>query len=211
MSDTLTVKARDKVGKRNNRRLRDEGQVPGVLYGHKEEVISLAVPRKQLEKALKHNAKVVQLEGDQTGQAIVQALQWDTFHQDLLHIDLLRVSKGEKVTVEVGVALKGDAPGAENGVVEQLIQTVEIEAAPIAIPELLHVDISELQLGETIPTGAIMDLPDGATLLSDPQGALVRCVPPAGEPELDDAASGAGAEPEVVGEKKEEEQDGEAS
>ncbi|MEO1498101.1 MAG: 50S ribosomal protein L25 [Planctomycetota bacterium] len=202
MSDTLTVTAREKVGKRNNQRLRDSGHVPAVLYGHKEESLSLSVPRRQLEAALRHKAKVVSLDGDQSGQAIVQALQWDTFHRDLLHIDLLRVSKGEKVTVTIPVELKGDAPGAmAGGVVEHLVQTVEIEAAPASIPEVLHVDISGLNLGDTLPVGTIADLPSGATLLTDKGDTLVRCLQPMDEPSLDDASAGIGAEPEVIGEK----------
>lgn len=203
MSDTLTATRRETTGSRASQRLRAEGIVPAVLYGHKEAAVSLSLPAKELRKALAHKAKVVQLTGDAEGQAVVQAIQWDTFHRHLLHIDLLRVSKGEKVTVTVSIELKGESPGAiDGGVITTVQDHVEIEAAPVSIPEILHLDLSGLLLGGNLTAAQITDLPDGATLLTDPETVLIQCVPPAGEPALDGVAE-AGGEPEVLGEKKE--------
>ncbi|TWT47669.1 50S ribosomal protein L25 [Botrimarina hoheduenensis] len=198
MSETLTVSARDKVGTRNNHKLRVSGHVPAVLYGHNEASVHLSVPLKQLEKALSQKAKVVSLDGAETGQAVVQALQWDTFHRDLLHLDLLRVRAGEKVTVTIPIEIKGEAPGsAEGGMIEKVMMQVEIEAAPASIPEVLHVDISKLALGDAVHASEIIDLPAGATLLTDPTAVLVHCVPPAGAPALGDSVGDAD-EPEVI-------------
>lgn len=203
MSDTLTATRRETTGSRASQKLRAEGIVPAVLYGHKEASVSLSLHAKELRKALAHKAKVVQLTGDVDDQAVVQAIQWDTFHRHLLHIDLLRVSKGEKVTVTVPVELKGEAPGAiAGGVLTVVRDHVEIEAAPASIPEVLHVDVSVLQIGETLTVGAIFDLPEGATLLTEAERVIVNCVPPASGPDLDGVAED-GGEPEVLGEKKE--------
>ncbi len=205
MSDTLQVEARQALGSANSRRLRAEGMVPAVLYGHKEEAVSLAISSKQIRAALKHNAKVVNLNGAADGQALLQDIQWDTFHRHLLHLDLLRVSAGEKVNVTVPVELKGDAVGLnEGGLVEQTMTTVEIEAAPASIPEILHIDVTNLHLGGSMTAADIIDLPAGATLLTDETEMLVHCVPPAGEPALDDSVAADAGSPEVIGEKKEE-------
>lgn len=204
MSDTLTATRRETTGSRAAQKLRAEGIVPAVLYGHKEASVSLSLQAKELRKALAHKAKVVKLTGDVDEQALVQAIQWDTFHRHLMHIDLLRVSKGEKVQVTVPIELKGEAPGAiEGGVVTTVLDHVEIEAAPISIPEVLHIDISALNLGENVTAEQITDLPDGAELLTDTETVLVQCVPPAGEPALDGVAE-EGGEPEVVGDEKDE-------
>ncbi len=204
MSDTLQVESRESLGSANSRRLRAEGKVPAILYGHKEEPVSLSVTHEQVRAALQHNAKVVNLAGAADGQAVVQAVQWDTFHRHLLHLDLLRVDAGERVHVTVPVELKGESVGVnEGGVVEQVLTTVELEAAPASIPEVLHVDVSELHLGGSMSVAEITDLPEGATMLTDGSSMLVHCVPPAGAPSLDSVAAEAG-EPEVVGKDKEE-------
>lgn len=203
MSDTLTATRRETTGSRASQKLRAEGIVPAVLYGHKEKAVSLSLPAKELRKALAHKAKVVQLTGDVDEQAVVQAIQWDTFHRHLLHIDLLRVSKGEKVTVTVPLEVKGESPGViAGGILTMVVDHIELEAAPASIPEVLHLDITKLEMGDNLTASAIIDLPDGATLLTDPDAVLVQCVAPASGPDLDGVAED-GGEPEVLGEKKE--------
>lgn len=198
MSDTLTATKRDACGSLASRKLRAAGSVPAVLYGHKEAAESLAVSERELRKALAHKAKVVQLAGDASGQAIVQAVQWDTFHRELLHLDLLRVSKGEKVHTTVPVELRGVARGAEEGgVVSAVHDHVEVEATPANIPEVLYVDVSGLGIGESATVADLSEVPDGCTVLTPPERVLANCSPPASEPELDDVAAPAES-PEVI-------------
>jgi large subunit ribosomal protein L25 len=198
MSDTLTAAKREKIGSRASMRLRAEGLVPAVLYGHKEAPQSLSLLLTELRKSLAHKAKVVNLTGDASGQAIVQALQWDTFHRDLLHVDLLRVDAGERVHVTVPMEIKGEAVGLdEGGVVTVVVDHVEIEAAPASIPEVLHVDVTNLHMGENLTAGDITDLPEGAKLLTDADTVLVQCVAPAGASKEDEAAAAAPV-PEVI-------------
>lgn len=202
MSDTLQVEERTALGSISSRRLRAEGMVPAILYGHKETPVSLAICSKQIRAALKHNAKVVNLNGAAGGQALLQDIQWDTFHRHLLHIDLLRVDKGEKVHVTVPVELKGEAEGLkEGGIIEQMIMSVEINAAPASIPQVLHLDVTELHLGGSLLASDIIDMPEGAELLTDASTKLVHCVQPAGEAELDSVGEEPGA-PEVIGKKE---------
>jgi large subunit ribosomal protein L25 len=200
MSDTLQVEKRDFTGKRRNHRLRLEGKLPGIVYGHGEEPLSVIVPADQLRATLRHGHKVVDLQGATTGQALLQHVEWDVFQQHLIHVDLLRVDPNERVTVEVPLLLRGEAPGEkEGGVVAHLVHQVEIETSPIAIPEALHININHLALDQELTLADIMDLPAGATLVTEADTVAVTCEEPA--PEVEEEAGAAGAEPEIIGRK----------
>ena len=207
MPDTLQVDPRESLGTRNSRKLRATGIVPAILYGRNQDPVSLAIRGEDLRKALDQNAKVVSLSGSASGQALVQQLQWDTFHRHLLHVDLLKIEAGQRVRVSVRVELKGDAPGLnEGGVVEQTLTQVEIEAQPASIPEVLHLDATQMHLGEALNAGDVIDLPEGAELITPPDQMVFHCVRPAAEPTLDEVAAEAVA-PEVIGKADKEESD----
>lgn len=204
MSDLLHVESRNKSGKRNNLRLRRSGKLPAVLYGHGETPVSLALLSDEIEASLRHGAKVVDLDGAATGKALLQDVQWDTFFHQVLHVDLLRVQAGERVTVEVPVEFRGESPGAANGgIVEHLIHSVEIECALDVVPEKLHVTIKNLQIGGHLTVKDIIDLPEGATVNLDEDEMIVHCVTPSAEKEVAEGEAGA-AEPEVIGKGKDE-------
>ena len=206
MSDTLNVEARQGKGSRFSRKLRAEGQLPAVLYGHGEDPVNLVVRAEQLRGVLRHGGRVVDLQGAADGQALVQDTQWDTFGSHLMHLDLLRVDAKEMLQVEVPVELKGEAAGQnEGGIVEHSVRAVEIECSAANIPENLLLDISGLHLNDSLTAGDISSLPTGVKLLSDPTLVLVHCVPPAAEPEPEDVVAEAG-EPEVIGAKPEDEE-----
>jgi large subunit ribosomal protein L25 len=205
MADILEVKKRTETGKRRNWRLRVEGILPGIVYGHGEEPLMVSVPAEQLRATLRHGHKVVDLAGDATGQALLQDVQWDVFQQHLIHVDLLRVDANERVTVEVPLLLKGEAPGEKSGgIVSHTLHQVEIETSPISIPEALHININHLELHGHLTAADIYDLPEGATLVTDPKTPAVHCEEPAAEEEEETLA--AGAEPEVIGRKADDEE-----
>jgi large subunit ribosomal protein L25 len=208
MADVLQVEERTTTGKRSNWRMRCQGKLPGILYGHGEAPVMLTVPADQLRATLRHGHKVVDLAGAASGQALLQDIQWDTFQQHLVHVDLLRVDANERVTVEVPLLLKGEAPGEHHGgVVAHLVHHVEIETSPISIPEALHININHLELHGSLTLADIYDLPEGATVVTDPKTVAVQCEEPAAEPEEDLAAPG--AEPEVIGRKADEDEEAE--
>jgi large subunit ribosomal protein L25 len=208
MADLLHVEKRKSLGKRNNVRLRRAGKIPAVLYGHGEEAVSLALAADKVEGSLRHGAKVVDLEGDASGKALLQDVQWDTFFQQVLHVDLLRVHAGEKVKIDVPVELRGEAAGVlDGGIIEQVIHSIEIEVALDVIPEKVHLNIKNLEIGDHLTAKDIVDLPPGATILSDEDEMIVHCVARAVEEEAAPAEEGAAAEPEVIGKGKEEEEE----
>jgi large subunit ribosomal protein L25 len=208
MAEVLKVEPRETRGKRNARRMRQKGQLPGILYGHHQEAVSLTMSVAELSRALRHGSKLVELRGAVNESAIIRELQWDTFGQDVLHVDLVRVDADERLTVEVPLETRGVAPGTkENGVVELLLHAIEIETTARAIPEKLHLNINEVQVGDTLTAADIEDLPAGAKVLVDPETPLLHCVEAVVE--VEGEAEEGGAEPEVIGREAEEEGEGE--
>ncbi len=204
MAEVLQVETRKQFGKQHNRRLRKSGKLPAVLYGHGKEPVSLSLSEEQFSTSLRHGAKVVELAGVEQGQVLLQDVQWDTFQQKVLHVDLLRVEKGDRVKVEIPIVLRGVAPGTnEGGGVEQLLRRVEMETSPASVPEQLHLSINRLQLGGTLTVADIDDVPEDAKLLVEDSQACVQCGMPAVELEEDESAVEGSSEPEIVGRKSE--------
>lgn len=208
MAESLTVEKRPHGGKRHAKRLRQSGAIPAVLYGHGLEPVSLAVPREAFVAALRHGTRLVELQGAVRENALIRDLQWDTYGTGVLHIDFTRVSADEKVKVTVPVELRGQAAGTRaGGVVQHLVHEIEVECLATAIPEKLQVNVNHLEMNGTILTGQI-ELPAGVTLLSDAEAIAVQCVEPAAEEEAGAGLAGEAAEPEVIGRKAEEEEEG---
>lgn len=205
MSDVLDVKKRSESGTQAAKRLRTAGRVPGVLYGHGQETVSVSVATDQLHSAVRHGGKVVDLRGDLTEKALITEVQWDTYGQDLLHFDLLRIDAGERVNVTVALELRGEAPGTkEGGVVELISHEVEIECPADVLPDKFEININDLHVNESIKMSDI-ELPAGATLLSPEDAIVVTCNEVVEELEEEGVAET--MEPELIGRKPEDEDD----
>ena len=208
MSDSLEVVSRTATGTRESRRLRRQGMVPAVLYGHGEKCVDLAAKREAVEAVIRHGSRVVDLHGAVKESALIRELQWDTFGVEPIHIDLLRVNKSERVKVKVPVDLRGDAPGHRaGGIVNLVLHEVEIQCTPDQIPDKIHVHVGSLELGGVVKMHDL-DLPKGATAVTDGDEVVVTCTM-AGVKAEEAAAPGA-AEPELIGRKAAEEGEGEA-
>ena len=207
MAEVIEVKLRKDWGKRNARRLRKAGGVPGVLYGHGQETVSLSFSAESLEAAIRHGRRVVSLTGDVTEQAFIRECQWDTWGSHVLHVDLTRVSEHEKVEVRVPIELRGEAPGVrQGGVLRHVIHEVEVTCEATAIPEKVHANVNHLEVGGVI-TVADLETPEGISVELDPEAVVVQCVEVVVEEAEEVAGEAAEAEPEVIGRKKEEEEE----
>ncbi len=206
MALQLAVQSRADQGKHNNRRLRRAGKIPGILYGHGLQNVSLAVAADALTAAIRHGSRLVSLTGAVSESAFIRELQWDTWGTHIVHVDFTRISEHEIVEVRVPVELRGEAPGVrEGGVVVQLIHEVEIACPAALIPEKLAVNINHLMLGQSILLNSL-EVPQGAKILAaDLEAVLVECVVPMELPE-EGAAEAAAGEPEVIGAKEKEEE-----
>ncbi len=206
MSEVFHVSLRNEIGTRQVRKLRRSGAVPAVLYGHGQECVHLALGGAEVKALIRHGARVVDLEGAVKEKAFVRELQWDTFGNEVLHVDLARVSADERVHVEVNVELKGDCPGTkEGGVVEHVTHTVEVECPVIAIPDKLVLRLADLHLNGHLNADRI-ELPEGVKLLTDADTVIATCSKQADMPESG-APSEGGAEPEVIRRKPEEKEE----
>ncbi len=209
MTEQLTVAKRTETGKRRMKRLRLSGKIPAVLYGHGQEVVSLSVPTDQITAAIRHGSHLVDLGGELSESALIKDVVWDTYGLEVLHVDLARVDKTEIVEVTVAIHIRGVAPGiSQGGVLHHLLHEVDMSCTAASIPDHLEVSVNHLDLGKAIHASELK-LPEGATLLSPGEKIVVECVLPTEVSETD-AAAGDGAEPEVIGRKKDEEGEGEA-
>ena len=205
---TLNVELREAHGKRVNRRLRASGMVPAILYGHKQKCVSLSVPVETLEMVIRRGNRFVQLSGAVREKAIIKECQWDTWGKEVLHLDLTRVSEHEKIHVTVALELRGEAPGTkEGGVVRQQLHEIELECEAASVPEKIDVNINHLALGQAVHVSDL-SLPAGSVALTDAGLLVVSCAAAVEAPEVEETAAVDGSEPEVIGRKKEESEEG---
>src|SRR6476659_760374 len=118
MSQTaqVTAKQRSELGSRANKRLRDAGMLPGVIYGHKEAVVPVTLPKKEVVNHLNHGAHLFDLAIDgKSEKVLVKEVQYDHLGNQVIHIDFTRVSLDEKVEVTIPVELKGTPKGEAEG------------------------------------------------------------------------------------------------
>ena len=195
MSDTLEVTLRKDTGTRAARRLRQEGRVPAVLYGHGEKCVDLTTTREAVEAMVRHGSRFVELTGAVKTAAVVRELQWDTFGVEPIHVDFLRVSKSDRVKVKVPIDLKGECPGQRaGGVLNLVLHELELECTADAIPDHIHAQVGHLEVGHVIKVHDLQ-LPAGAKALADADETVVTCILPTKKGE---EAAPAAAEPEVL-------------
>src|SRR5438270_8949940 len=112
----LSAQERKGFGSREARRLRKQGKVPAVVYGHGEGTVAVVLASDELSKAIRQGARVIDLkQGEKIQKALIRELQWDPLGQDILHADFARVSADERITLDVRVELRGTAPGVTAG------------------------------------------------------------------------------------------------
>lgn len=198
----IAAAVRTEFGKGSARRARREGQVPAVLYGHKTEPRHLLLGALEFAAILRHSGVNALLTLDIEGEeqlALPKQIDVHPLTRIIEHTDLLVVKKGEKVVVEVTVLLTGDA--APGTLVTTDADVIEIEVEATNIPEDLEVSVAGAQAGTQI-TAADVELPAGATLISDPETLLVNVIEAPTEADLD--AEGEGEEGEGASEAAEE-------
>jgi large subunit ribosomal protein L25 len=181
MSDkTVVVQPREATGKGANRRLRQSGTIPAVVYGGGKDPVAIQVDEKMMRDFLhvpgsENTVFLLQLgETGKSRHAMIRDLQIDTISRQISHIDFQRVLMDEKVRVEVPITLNGLPDGVKNqgGVLDFVTREIEIECLPGDIPAEFVVDVSALGVGQHIEAGAIA-LAKGIELISEPTRVLV--------------------------------------
>src|SRR5437763_9526706 len=146
----INVKPRPELGSRANKRLRDSGFVPGVIYGHKEAVVPVTLPKKEVVNHLGRGAHLFDLALDgKSEKVLIKEVQYDHLGADVIHVDFARVSLDEKVKVTVSIELKGTPAGeAEGGVLQQIMADIEVECLVTDIPEIIRHNVAEMKLDD---------------------------------------------------------------
>jgi len=207
---SIEAELRTETGKGAARKIRRNGLIPGVVYGRGNEPRSIKVDPLDIEKLLHSNAifdlTFVGEDGEEST-VIIKDYQKDVIKQDLLHVDFQFISMDEKITVSVPMHLEGEAVGVrDGGVLQQLLREIEIDTLPAEIPEEITIDISELDVGESLSV-ADLELPEGIDLITDSDEVIVTVVTPTELVEEDEETEEEEEflEPEVIGEEDEEE------
>ena len=210
---TLLAETGRTLGSRPSKRLRAEGKVPAVVYGRGNEPVPVSVDWKPLREALTTDAGLnalidLDVDGD-TQLCIVKDLQRHPIRQTVLHIDFLAISRDEEITVDVPIILTGEAEAVEreDGMVDHVLFTLSVNAKPADIPNEIIVDISALEIGDSIRVSDLA-LPSGVTTDVDPEeavavGSVTRAAIEEEEPvegeEGEEGAEGEAGEPAASG------------
>jgi large subunit ribosomal protein L25 len=209
----LIAKKRDLQGSPNSRRMRRAGMLPGVVYGDGEAATPVQFETHAFEQLLHHHTSetllvTIDIEGEGSSSVLVKEVQHHPVTSDLVHVDLLKVSANKPIQVDITVEVVGESAGVSvGGVLDLIMHTLAVECLPGDLVESIQVDVSELEIGMSLHASDIK-LGTKIKLLTDPEAIVVAVAEPRVEvePEEDEGVEAVeGAEPEVISEKKSDE------
>jgi large subunit ribosomal protein L25 len=210
---TLTAERRTALGKRV-KQLRQQGWVPGVMYGHGFDAMPLQFEGRSLSRLLSHvsGSQLISIQvADQKEpeMALVRDVQRDSIRGDVLHVDFYRVRMTERLTAEIPLAIAGESPVVRQGegILLQGIDAIEVECLPGDLVDSIAVDLSDLvALDQSIHVRDLA-IPAGLEVLTDPDELVVRVTPLAAEEEIVEEGVPVAEEVEVITAAKEEEEE----
>ncbi len=212
----IEANERKAINKRSRNSLRNEGRVPGVLYGSRMEPIPIDVTRLVINPLVftaKTNLISLKLDGHEEYECVIKDVQFDPVTDEVLHFDLIGLTRGEKIQLEVPLKLLGNAVGVkEGGLLQESMHKLSIECLPKDIPQSLELEVTELNIGDSIH---VSDLNfENITILNPENTIVVSVVLPKVEIEVEEVEEGeelaeeeGAAEPEVIGKGKESEEE----
>ena len=184
--DTLEiqVEARDKQRKRDARRLLREGKIPAILYGPKMTAVTLALDKKEFSRRVAglQGSHLVRLKSASATLAekvaLVKDMQFHPISGDVIHADFYEVDLSAKIQVHVPLRFVGKAVGIVNGgILQPILREIEVECLPLDIPEFFNVDVTALDIGDSVHIEDLQ-MPDGVVSVAEDNLALVAVVPP---------------------------------
>jgi large subunit ribosomal protein L25 len=201
----IQVEARDPqknkgTGSRVSRRLRAQGRIPAIIYGHKQAPVPISLSRESVWEMIKKSTHLAELNlGETTETALVRDVQWDYLGKEILHLDFARVSADESIETEVRIELRGTSPGtAEGGVLEQLVHSLSVICRANAIPDSIRIDVSNLHLNQALHVSDLTGLPEGLKIDADDDLLLVHVTTRAAEAETAEGEGENLTQPEVI-------------
>lgn len=202
----IQVEARDVGSKRQARRLRREGKIPGVLYGPKTPPISVELNKREFSSRVAglEGSHLVRLKSESAALAakvaLVKEMQYHPITGDVIHTDLYEVDLTAKIQVQVPLHFVGKAVGVvRGGILQPIVREIEVECLPMDIPQFFNVEVSALDIGDAVHIEELQ-IPEGVTAIYETDFALVTVVPPSVEeaptptPAVTEGATAPGAE-----------------
>ena len=177
---TLKCEPREQTGTTQARRVRRDGKVPAIVYGEGRDPEKVAIAGHEFRMAVDGGARVIDLtaEGRAVERVLLAELQWDALGVELIHADFKRLDPAHEIRLGVPIEFEGAPKGlADGGVLTILRGTLAVRCLPKDIPEKFTVDVSAMELGDSIPAGKI-PLPEGVKLAEDPHDTIVTCAIP---------------------------------
>ena len=213
-STAITARVRETMGKAN-RRLAAAGEIPAVLYGPGRDTVALSLDRHDFELMMSQHGGgstivTIALEGEKKPvNAVIREVQHSPVKGTIMHVDFLAIRMDQKLQATVSFHFVGESPGVKaGGVLMHSMRELMVEALPADLPDSLDVDISGLEIGQSV-TVADLTAPEGVEITDDPEGVVCSVTVPTAEPTEEELAAEA-AEPEVIGEEVSEESSEEA-
>lgn len=206
-SEHVQLKAteRTRFGTTEAKRLRADGQVPGVLYQAGKESLSFVMPARDLDKALhgghgKTAVFEISVEGHPTVPALLKDWDLAPVRGDVLHVDFQQVDLKQEIEANVPLVLSGLAIGVrDGGVLGQPVHELTVRCLPDALPDSIEVDVAELEAGAVLHLSDVT-APSGVELLGDPETVVASITAPSrAEVEGEEEGEATAAEPEIVG------------
>lgn len=176
----LQAETREIAGKEFAKKLRKQGRVPGVFYAHDEQSIPIVLDEKETMKFLTSEIGLIdfQIGKKRKRKAIIKEIQTDPVKQTLLHVDVMGVHLKEKINVEVPLHFIGDAIGVkqQGGILHQYLRSVEVSCLPLDIPERIEIDVTNLNIGDTITLKSLSI--ENVEILGDLEQPVVNVLTP---------------------------------
>lgn len=207
---SLQVEPRNEGGGKHTARLRKNGKVPAVVYGHKKASVSISLDAHDFAEKLHQGQRLFTADLPEGKQSLLlKDIQYDYLGSTVIHADLIRVDLNERVTVKVALELRGTAKGtAHGGILDQLLTHLEIECPVVEIPATLPVIVRDLEVGDSVNAGQV-PLPANCVLKTDPRALVINCHEVAEIKTAEEAVAEQPATPEVITERAPKEGEGE--
>jgi len=182
----LDVLNRTELRSKSVRALRKKGFIPGVLYYAGEENVNISIEKSVLFHAMQSGQRIFEVDQEGDSQyTMIKQLQYHPVTDEVIHIDLMRVRRSEKITIFVPLVLIGESIGVkEGGVLSQSLNQVEISCFPTDVPEQIELNIEELELNSAKNVGDLELNLEDVDIVTDPSLNIVSITPPAAEEEV---------------------------
>lgn len=207
---SLIAQKREDLTKSNTKRLRNEGFIPGIVYGKNEEPKTIAVDNIAFQKLIREEGRnavlSLEIENESPLNVMLQEYQADPIRDELIHVDFYVVDMSEEMDVEVAIRTEGEDKVAKSGgVLQQTLYELQVRGKPGSFPEEIVVDVSELEIGDSI---TVADLPttDKYSVLNEPDETVATVIAPDKVEDTEVSADDENAEPELVDDKKDQEE-----